>query len=85
MKLYRYLVLFLLLACSTDDPVATNGNLIGRVTDVVTSEPISGALVSFKGNSLSTGADGTFSFTEVTQIHTLYLFQKQATNRILGK
>ena len=65
MKLKHSLVLLLLLACSKEDPVATNGNLEGRVSDVVTGDPISGALVSFKGSSKLTGADGTYSFTEV--------------------
>lgn len=65
MKLKHGFILLFLLACTKEDPVATNGNLEGRVTDVTSGDPISGALVSFKGSSKLTGSDGSYAFSEI--------------------
>ena len=53
------------MSCQKDEPVATNGNISGRVTDKISNEPVSGAAVTFNGNQIITGSDGTFGVNDI--------------------
>lgn len=47
------------------EPVQDPGTVIGLVVDALTSEPLPGATVEIDGFTTTTGADGTFSFTDL--------------------
>lgn len=67
MKNLKYFLILMLLgmSCQKDEPVATNGNISGRVTDKISNEPVSGAAVTFNGNQIITGSDGTFGVNDI--------------------
>lgn len=65
MRVIRYLlVLLLLMGCAKDEPVPTQGDIAGKVTDSNDGSPISGANVSLSGDqrSTTTSNDGNFTF-----------------------
>ena len=55
-------------SCSQDDPIATKGNIYGKVTEAVTGQLISGAQVAVSGiqQTTTTGQNGTYQFNELT-------------------
>lgn len=66
MRIIRYLlVLLLVMGCAKDEPIATNGNIVGRVTDNISNDPVTGAAISVRGNQLTTGTDGVFSVNDI--------------------
>ena len=65
MRIIRYLlVLLLVMGCAKDEPVPTQGDMAGKVTDSNDGSPISGANVSLSGDqrSTTTSSDGNFTF-----------------------
>lgn len=65
MRIIRYLlVLMLVMGCAKDEPVPTQGDIAGKVTDSNDGSPISGANVSLSGDqrSTTTSSDGNFTF-----------------------
>lgn len=65
-KLVMFLLPLLLWACNEPE-VDTAGSIAGSVVDGETNMPLSGVMVSLSpsGESLITGADGTFAFEEI--------------------
>ena len=62
------LLLFLVVfSCTKDDPIATKGNIYGKVTEEVTGQFISGAQVTVSGEqeTTTTGQDGSYQFSEL--------------------
>ena len=67
---FNPLLLFFLLtfSCVKDDPIATKGNINGKVTELVTGKLISGAQVRVSGEqeTKTTGQDGSYQFSQIT-------------------
>ena len=62
------LLLFLVVfSCTKDDPIATKGNIYGKVTEEVTGQFISGAQVTISGvqETTITSQNGSYQFSEL--------------------
>ena len=62
------LLLFLVVfSCTKDDPIATKGNIYGKVTEEVTGQFISGAQVTVSGvqETTITSQNGSYQFSEL--------------------
>jgi len=69
-KNYAFVIFtfFILFSCSSDDPIATSGNISGTIKDASDSEFISDASISLSGESNQTtnsGSLGTYSFNSI--------------------
>lgn len=64
-----YTLLALMPLCGCDEPLIleTTGSLSGTVTDASTHSPISNASVTITGKSFTTGADGTYLFSDLDE------------------
>ena len=72
MKYFKFLLfsftLFFLTTCAEDDPIVTKGSVYGRITENLSNESIIAAQVSISGiqQSVSTGQDGSYQFSDIT-------------------
>jgi hypothetical protein len=71
-KIYQILffgVLFSIfsISCAKQDPLPTQGNVSGKITDTDDGNPLSGVTVSLSGNlgSYTTSSDGNFAFNDI--------------------
>lgn len=65
---FFFLTFLLFVGCSSDDPIATSGNVSGTVKDGVDASPVSNAIISLSGESTQTtnsGSLGAYSFNSI--------------------
>src|SRR5438552_12685706 len=58
--------LFIATACATNNPAGPQSTLAGIVTDVVSGSPVSGVTVAAEAKTATTGADGKYSLSGLT-------------------